>query len=366
MRRSPKMPELPVVLRGCRHGPMFVLTTDRYVGGSLTALGEYSEGEIQLLCDLLMPGDTVVEAGSHIGAHTVPLARKVGGAGRLIAFEPQRALYRVLRANIALNNLGRIVDLRLAAVDEVARTLHAPVFDYSVVDSFGGFPDTMVAFTDSPNKAIGHEPVPTMTIDELRLSSCSLLKADVEGMELAVIGGAMETIERCRPTLYLEAHPGKTRALFVSIDAMGYRLWRHTPPMFSSENYRGAKVNPWPGSPLSTFSRYRRSNRSPPAWRPYTASITSPTPSSTSRAFDPSRAPARPAPAKETGDGRQRPQRPLRSCRRWRICRRRQRRPLGRRARRGQASPRRRAICSDTGRSLMSMSCQRRRTWRTR
>lgn len=237
---------LPLVLSNCRHGPMFVLTTDRYVGRSLQLLGEFSEGEVRLFRSLLALGDTVIEAGSHIGAHTIPLAQIVGTSGRVIAFEPQKALHRILRANVALNDLGRIVDLHLAAVDEIERPLHAPVFDYSAADNFGGFPDTMVAFTESRQKAIGHETVPAVTIDGLGLSSCALIKADVEGMEIAVIGGALDTIERCRPMIYLEAHPGKTRALFVTLDSMNYRLWRHAPPMFSMENYNGTSVNPWP------------------------------------------------------------------------------------------------------------------------
>lgn len=236
---------LPILLTTSRHGPMFVLTTDRYIGRSLQLLGEYSEGEVRLFRSLLAPGDTVIEAGSHIGAHAIPLAQIVGASGRVIAFEPQRALHRILRANVALNDLGRIVDLHRAAIDEIERQLHAPIFDYSAADNFGGFPDTMVAFTKSRNKAIGHESVPAVTIDGLGLSSCALIKADVEGMEIAVIGGALDTIDRCRPMMYLEAHPGKTQALFVSLDSMNYRLWRHAPPMFSAENYNGATENPW-------------------------------------------------------------------------------------------------------------------------
>lgn len=225
---------------------MFVLATDRYVGRSLELLGEFSEGEVRLLRGLVVPGDTVVEAGSHIGAHTIPLAQQVGPSGRVIAFEPQRLLHRVLRANIALNNLGRVADARLAALDEVEGTLHVPIFDYSVVDNFGGFPDTLVAFTENPDKTFRREVVPASTIDGLRLSSCALLKMDVEGMELAAIGGALATLERLRPVLYLEANPGKARALFVSLDAMDYRLWRHSPPLFSARNLNGVTVDPWP------------------------------------------------------------------------------------------------------------------------
>ena len=51
---------LPLVLSNCRHGPMFVLTTDRYVGRSLQLLGEFSEGEVRLFRSLLALGDTVI------------------------------------------------------------------------------------------------------------------------------------------------------------------------------------------------------------------------------------------------------------------------------------------------------------------
>jgi hypothetical protein len=135
----------------------------------------------------------------------------------------------------------------MEAVDETSRQLEAPVFDYSREDNFGGFPDTLVAFTESRFKLSGHETVRARAIDELDLRTCSLIKADVEGMELGVIGGALRTIERCRPSLYLECHPGRSRPLLASLDMMGYRLWMHSPPYFSASNFRGATRNPWPG-----------------------------------------------------------------------------------------------------------------------
>ncbi len=239
---------LPIFLTRTRHGPMFGLATDPYVGRALALLGEFSGTEIRLLDDLLSPGDFVVEAGAHTGSHTIPMAQRVGQSGKVIAFEPQRALYRILRANIAINDLANIADARMQAVDEVERCLDAPIFDYWHEDNFGGFPDTLVAFTESPNKIVGSEAISTITIDALGLPKCSLIKADVEGMEVSVLGGALETIQRHRPLFYLEISARTARALLTSLDAMDYQSWHHCPPLFSEDNYKGARVDPWNGT----------------------------------------------------------------------------------------------------------------------
>jgi len=152
-----------------------------------------------------------------------------------------------LRGSIAANSLGSIVDLRREAVGEETGVLHVPVFDYDVVDNFGGFSESLLEFTRSEGKIVAHDVVPMRTVDSLSLPSCALVKADVEGMEMAVIGGAFETIGRCRPALYLEAHRGKARALLLSLDSLGYRLWRHFPPIYAPQESTDAVENPWPG-----------------------------------------------------------------------------------------------------------------------
>jgi len=49
------------------------------------------------------------------------------------------------------------------------------------------------------------DAVPVYTLDGIGLNRCpTLLKIDVEGMELAVLRGARATIARCRPVLFFE------------------------------------------------------------------------------------------------------------------------------------------------------------------
>jgi len=99
----------------CRHGAMVSNPKDSYVGRSLDFCGEFSNGEVLLFEQVLRPGEIVVEVGSNVGAHTVPLAKAVGPTGRVFAFEPQRVLFQTICANLALNSITNVVATNAAA-----------------------------------------------------------------------------------------------------------------------------------------------------------------------------------------------------------------------------------------------------------
>jgi len=66
---------------------------DMYVGKSLELYGEFSEGEVDLFRQLVHQGDTVLEIGANLGAHTLVLAQLAGEGGCVYAFEPQRLVF---------------------------------------------------------------------------------------------------------------------------------------------------------------------------------------------------------------------------------------------------------------------------------
>ena len=66
-----------------KHGLMLFNKNDAYIGRSIGKYGEFSEGEIAIFDQLCRPGDIVVEVGANIGTHTLPIAKMVGGAGRV-------------------------------------------------------------------------------------------------------------------------------------------------------------------------------------------------------------------------------------------------------------------------------------------
>ena len=84
--------------------------------------------------------------------------------------------------------------------------------------------------------------------DNISLDHIDMLKIDVEGMEADVLVGARKTIARCRPLVYVENdRPRNTPRLLNTLFAYGYRVWRHNPPLFNPENFRGCKENVFQG-----------------------------------------------------------------------------------------------------------------------
>jgi FkbM family methyltransferase len=64
---------------------------------------------------------------------------------------------------------------------------------------------------DAWGEIMGHRYVPATTVDALATQhgDPDLLKVDVEGHELRVVQGAMRTLERARPALFIEVHAAR-------------------------------------------------------------------------------------------------------------------------------------------------------------
>lgn len=217
-----------------RYGRMIVNRHDEYVGRSFLTYGEFSEGEVGFLRALVGPGMAVVEAGANYGAHTIPLAQMVGRSGTMLAIEPQRLAYQALCGNLALNSLPQVIALQAAVGAEPGHVV-VPLLDPDAPNNIGGL-------------ALGAhqqgERVPQITVDSLDVPRLDLLKADVEGMEPEVLIGAVATLRRHRPLLYLESDRDDRRAeLLALLRAHRYDAYWHCPPLYNPDNYAGRVDN---------------------------------------------------------------------------------------------------------------------------
>lgn len=213
---------------------MLFLKRDVYIGRSLDVYGEFSELEGEVFVQLLRPGDVVVEAGANIGAHTIPIAKLVGPGGMVLAYEPQRIIFQLLCANVALNELYNVHTVHAAVGREIGK-IKVPPLDYSAENNFGG--------VSMRNSGSG-EDVEIRKLDSLSLPALRMLKVDVEGMEIDVLTGAREAIRKFRPLLYVENdRQAHAEELIALIDALGYNMWWHLPKLFNPRNFAGNETN---------------------------------------------------------------------------------------------------------------------------
>lgn len=222
-----------------RHGVFAVNPEDIYVGQAIAMYGEYGEHEVQLFTQIVKPGDTVVEVGANIGAHTVPLAKLAGAHGHVHAFEPQPVIFQNLCANIALNSLLNVHTYSQAAGSANGRAA-LPAVDYTKPGNFGGI--------ELQHQGQGIT-VPVVRLDDILidLPRLRLLKLDVEGWEQSVLEGAPNLIARHRPIIYLENDRiDQSQSLIEHIQTLGYRLWWHIPPLYNANNYFSNSDNKYP------------------------------------------------------------------------------------------------------------------------
>lgn len=227
----------PYHLAATRHGLMVINSQDSYIGRSLLAYGEYAEIEWQFLAQLV--GATtgrVLEIGAHCGALSLPLANALSLQGRqLTVLEPQQIIFQQLCANLALNGLMNVTALPVACGRRPG-TVHLPHLDYKQRQNFGG-----VEVTDGPGEF--DTTVTCTSVDAMQFSDpLGLIKIDVEGCELAVLEGAVQTLQAYRPLLYLENDRRQhSKPLIEWLWAADYLLWWHLPPLFNPQNFYGTR-----------------------------------------------------------------------------------------------------------------------------
>lgn len=241
--RSFKMNKEVKTIVGCKWGTFSHYKDDLAIGQMIDMYGEYSEYEVVAFQKLVKEGDVVLELGSNIGAHTVPLAKIVGPSGQVYAFEPGEENYQILKRNIRQNKLENVITIKAAAldkmIDEVAVTLQCPTPSYP-----------KLAYDDNPHAKDLETAYNCrgITVDSLNLPRLDLAKIDVDGTELAAIKGMLNTIRRCRPVIMIENEiKEKAGPLTAVIIGEGYRGWSYRPPLYRHDNHFGNPKNLWPG-----------------------------------------------------------------------------------------------------------------------
>ena len=232
----------PYRLVQARHGWMLVNGNDVYMGQAILRYGECCEIEVAFLLKwIAMRPGVVIEVGTNIGTHTVPMAKLLASQNRrLIVFEPQPVIFQNLCANLALNGLVNVTAWPNACSDR-SGTVYFRRPDYVASGNFGGV-------SMSTESAQGDIAVPCVDLDSvLPNETVGLMKIDVEGFELNVLQGAAQLIARSRPVLYVENDRiDRAKDLIEWLWSKQYRLWWHVPPLFNADNFFGDAVDLYP------------------------------------------------------------------------------------------------------------------------
>ncbi len=179
-----------------------------------------------------LDGTTIIDIGAHIGRHAIPLAKKIGSAGLLYAFEPIPLIRNRLNENIYASGLNNVVVLpfALSTKREVADFTYVPNLPEE-----SGLKERRI-YNDIPSE-FQKIKVGVFQLDDLIPlgSKVSFLKIDVEGGELDVFLGAGKLLESSRPIVAFECgaasflgyHEAPER-IFNIFHALGYQIFSIT------------------------------------------------------------------------------------------------------------------------------------------
>lgn len=138
-------------------------------------------------------GDTVYDIGANVGYVSLSLAKRVGPAGLVVAFEPVPQNLQSLRENIALNHLQNVRVFEVAASDRLGE---------ATIRIAGNLSTASLVWHTNDESATKLS-VRTEPIDELvasqGLSLPTFVKIDVEGAEGQVLMGMRRTLEAAKP-----------------------------------------------------------------------------------------------------------------------------------------------------------------------
>jgi FkbM family methyltransferase len=205
-------------------GHRLISPRHNFTAMAVAVLGERDPDIMRLLRRWVTAGDTVFDVGANIGTYTLPLARLVGSAGRVVAFEPNRPTRACLRANVRAAGFLQVAVIAAAAGPEVGRV-------------------SLVSPNDNPGEVhVSREAgggagggVVMTTLDEtaarLRVAEARYVKLDIEGFELEALRGA-ERLLRESPRLLVQTEVVPSHAARFGYD------WAQLRDFFAKRGYR--------------------------------------------------------------------------------------------------------------------------------
>jgi FkbM family methyltransferase len=175
---------------------MEILPADLYI----KALFEYHkmlgnlEAEMFFIDQFVKSRLASVDVGANSGLYSLYLSRKFK---KVYAFEPVPELYNTLLKSKLKNT--QVFNIALSEKNEEG-ILYIPISDKTNKNTEA----SLVNYADKDNALVRKISVTCRTLDSFDITDLDFMKIDVEGHEIEVIKGSIETIKKYSPTLLVE------------------------------------------------------------------------------------------------------------------------------------------------------------------
>ncbi len=165
-------------------GPLLLPAGDGIITRNLQDYGLWESQETAYLIMTLLPGQTFVDIGAHVGYFSVLASKRVGPTGRVIAFEPEARNLDLLERNLWRNGCDNAVVVPYACSDR-AQELSLALDE----ENRGAHHLVPPGQGDVPVRCVRPDDVLSGTVD--------VVKIDAQGYDHEAVAGLRRTWTAC-------------------------------------------------------------------------------------------------------------------------------------------------------------------------
>lgn len=154
-------------------------------------------------------GDTVLDIGGNIGQTALMIAKKIGGKGKVISFEPYPNTIKRFEGNLSLNETISNITLVKCGLgnEEMTTTMYQNCSSNSAGNRIGD----EISKGENQVKKVVIKVLDNFLQNEEKLERVDFIKIDVEGYEMNVLRGARKTLLNYKPKLFIEINDNLLR-----------------------------------------------------------------------------------------------------------------------------------------------------------
>ncbi len=189
---------------------------------------KHDRGGIAYILSTVQNRQTVLDIGAHKAGYLYFILNRVGREGKVVAFEPQSALFQYIKKLKTLLGWDQLTIEHLALSNAAGKvTLYIPTNKVKKATSPGA------TIVEQPERSDfgATEEVATDTLDAYchrHHLQPDFLKIDVEGNELRIFKGGVNILKTYKPKILVEIearHVGQEKVLetFEFMESLGYR-----------------------------------------------------------------------------------------------------------------------------------------------
>ncbi len=181
--------------------------------------------EEKFLMNLDWRGKMVFDIGAYVGIYALFFARAVGDSGQVISFEPNPTSYTELVYNVKLNGFSNVtaIQMGLGMKQEQKNLVIDPVYPARASIEKSIQPLQQIK-RDRRHVAVDLDSLDNQ-IEKRNLPKPDFVKIDAEGLESDVLQGMEDTINKFKPTLFIEIHGKLQKTMIEGLVAKGYSIY---------------------------------------------------------------------------------------------------------------------------------------------